>query len=354
MTASAPATMSAVVMTGFGGEDVLRTAEVPVPRLRPDEVLVRVRAVAVGRSLDLQFRAGRLPFGADVPMPHVLGAEHAGTVVATGGEVGDVEVGSRVASFPVITCGACRQCRRGRTERCPDLQLVGIARWGGYAEYCAVPATNVHALPDDLTFRDACALTLNGAVAHRQLDSARPDPGAPVLVHGAGGALGSAVTALAVHRGLSVIAASRSEQKRAALSGLGVRAALDPDDPRFVESVLEASEGGVDVVVDNVVSEQTWESGLAALAPGGCVVSSGALVGGRVGWDARRAYLRSTAFLGVRTARNADVRAVLDDVRAGFRAVADERRFSVDEAPAAHGYLERSANFGRVVLTAAG
>jgi hypothetical protein len=137
-----PATMRAVVFRRFGGPEVLEVGELPVPPVGEQEVMIRVAAVSVGRLVDLTARAGTHPYARFV-LPHALGAEHAGTVVAVGDGVCHLGAGDRVAVFPVFTCGSCRACRDGATEACPQLQIMGVHRPGAYAEYTVVPAANV-------------------------------------------------------------------------------------------------------------------------------------------------------------------------------------------------------------------
>ena len=191
-----PATMHAVVFTRFGGPEVLEVTEVPVPAVGAGEVLVRVAAVSVGRLLDLTARAGTHPYARFV-LPHVLGAEHAGTVAAVGDGVREVKAGDQVAVFPVLTCGSCRACREGATEACPRLQIMGVHRPGAYAEYTVVPAANVHVLPAGLDPWTAAGLALAGPVAYNQLSQAGLRPEDWVLVQGGSSALGSLTAALA-------------------------------------------------------------------------------------------------------------------------------------------------------------
>jgi NADPH:quinone reductase-like Zn-dependent oxidoreductase len=342
--------MLAVVFEEFGGPEVLRAAELPIPVPGPRDVLLRVRAVSVGRTLDLAARAGQLPFASSMPMPHVLGAEHVGEVVATGSEATAVRVGARVAAFPVHTCGECRSCQAGRQEACPGLTLVGVHRHGAYAEYCAVPESTVYEVPEEVTDEEACALALNGAVARRQLDTAGVEPGDWVFVQAAAGGLGSAVVALAVHRGVHVIAGARQDWQRERLRDMGVTLALDPASPGFAEEVNAVTGGGVQAVVDNLADPALWSQAYEVLAPGGTVVCSGALAAGRVEIDLRRMYVRNQSVRTVRTARPSDAEGVWKEIANGLRGVVDKHRFTITEAADAHRYLESGRNFGRVVL----
>jgi NADPH:quinone reductase-like Zn-dependent oxidoreductase len=345
------AVMNAMLLPAFGEPEVLRPAELPVPRPGAGEVLVRVRAVSVGRTLDVATRAGRPPFASALRLPHVLGADHAGEVAEVGPGVTGFAPGDRVAAFPVLSCGRCRGCVEGRTETCPELRLLGVHRPGGYAEYCVVPAANLAPLPASVPDRQAAALALNGAVAVRQLADAGLAAGDWLLVHAAAGALGSAVLSLAVHRGLRVVAAARQPHKHGWLRELGADLVVDPLDAGFTDRVRSVTGGdGVRAVVDNVADPALWTDLPDVLAAGGTVVCSGALGAAQVQLDLRRFYLRSQTLRAVRTARPADVLTLWAEVAAGYRVPLDEKVFDLADAAAAHHRVESNDSLGRVVL----
>lgn len=345
-----PATMRAVVFHQFGAPEVLEGDTVPLPAPSRQEVLVRVGAVSVGRLLDLATRAGTHPH-ARFRLPHILGAEHAGTVVGCGDGVDDVEIGDRVAVFPVFSCGSCAACRVGESEACPMLEICGVHRRGAYAEYTVVPASNVRVVPAGMGPVEAAGLALAGAVAQNQLDRAGLQPGQWVLVQGAASALGSLTAALARYRGGRVIGTSRSQDKRGRLLEIGLESALDPLDDDFVNKVLELTgERGVHIAVDNLGEPRVWAHTLDSLATRGTVVSSGAFLGRKVEIDLMQVYSRCQRVLGVRTGNLTSVAGFWRAVEDGFRPVIDQT-FPVSRAADAHRYLEPASNFGRVVLT---
>ncbi len=344
-----PATMPAVVFREFGPADVLHVEEVPTPVPGPDEVLVQVAAVAVGRYLDVVARAGRHPYPS-YRFPHILGAEHAGVVAATGEQVTGWAVGQPVGVIPNISCGSCVHCLRGYDELCPDLQLLGMHRPGAYAAYVAVPAGNLHEVPDGVSPEQATALALAGAVVLNQLDRTGFAPGQWVLVQGASGALGSLTARLVQHLGGHAIAMSRHEAKRAQLAGLGLDAVLDPSAADVVASVLDLTGGrGVEIVVDNLGEPALWATSMAVLAAGGHLVSSGAFLGGELPVDLHKLYLRGQHLLGVRTGNAASARALWAQVAAGFRPPPGTT-FPLFEAAEAHRFVEQDRNVGRVSL----
>lgn len=345
-----PATMRAMLFRRFGPPDVLEQATVDTPLPGPGEVLVQVAAVGIGRLLDLTARAGNHPYATITP-PHILGADHSGVVAALGEGVDTVRVGDRVAVTPGVSCGACAYCAEGRDEVCDELTVIGTHRPGAYAEYCAVPARNVHQVPDGIPAAMAASLALLGAVAANQLTQAGLRPGHWVLIQGAASALGSTTAAYAQHLGARIIATSRSADKRKALAAAGAEVVLDGTAPDFVGRVREATGGhGVDIAVDNLGDPAIWDATIDSLARGGTVVTSGAFLGGQVKIDLRRVYSDCHRIIGVRTGNPAAVKELWTQVEHGFRAVLD-RTFPIARAADAHRYMEDDNSIGRVALT---
>src|SRR5829696_5861629 len=103
--------MQAIVMHQFGGPEVLRWERIATPSLDRDDVLVRVGADSVNRTLDLAVREGKYPVRPS--LPHILGVDPTGTVAAAGSEVASYREGDRVAIQAAIRCGQCERCRAG-------------------------------------------------------------------------------------------------------------------------------------------------------------------------------------------------------------------------------------------------
>ena len=103
--------MKAIVIREFGGPEVMRWEEVPTPSPRPGEVLVKVHAVSVNRTLDLHLREGQGNYGTS--LPHVLGVDPSGVVVEVGAGVERPRVGQRVVAYGAVSCGVCEQAVPG-------------------------------------------------------------------------------------------------------------------------------------------------------------------------------------------------------------------------------------------------
>lgn len=200
---------------------VIRTAEVPVPTPGPGEILIRVEAAGICGT-DRHLYKGEFP---SVPNK-TLGHEFSGIVV-DGGDT-DLAEGTRVTCDPNTWCGVCEQCQRGRVNLCTQNVATGIHRDGGFAEYCAFPASKAVTLPADLdplhgAFCEPLACTLHG------MDRGAAKPGERVLVIG-GGVIGLMAVQLACRAGAEVMLLTRSAQKQALGRSTGAHHAVETED----------------------------------------------------------------------------------------------------------------------------
>lgn len=275
MLGEVPPTMRALLMTRTGGPEVLEIADVETPSVNAGEVLVRVAAVSLSRQ-DTYTLAGRGNIR-DLRLPHVLGNDPAGVVVAIGDGVDDVALGARVAVKPSIGCGACEPCLAGEDDACTSLESIGLHRWGGFAEYVAVPATNVARIPDDLFFIEAAALAHTAPVALNMLrNRARLRAGETVLVTSASGAIGAAAIQVAKLDGALVIAAAGGAERVAFAKGLGPDLVIDyRETPDFAPLVAAAAPNGVSIYVESAGDPAIWSEALKTMGRRGRVVVCG-------------------------------------------------------------------------------
>lgn len=342
--------MRAIVMEDFGGPEVLQESEVPDPTPGAGEVTVAVAAVEVSATRDAGTRSGRHPFSRFVSLPHVLGGDCAGTVSAVGDGVDDALLGRRVAVTNAVACGRCRFCATGHDGACEALQLVGVHRPGSYAERVTVPAANVRAIPDDLGFAQAAALAADGAIAFAQLETGVVEEGTRVLVCGAAGALGSTLVTMAAALGAEVTALSRRSSEL--LQRWGATTVIPSDAADLSERLLAATGGsGYDVVVDNVALPDVVTAYMPALAIRGRVVMSGAMSAEPVAFAPQPFYVRSQAFIGVRTEDRASRERFWREVDAGLRLPADTVEvLPLIEAADAHRRTQAGDKLGHLLL----
>ncbi len=282
--------MKAVVMHEFGGPEVLKYEDIGTPELGPDDVLVEVRAVSVNRTLDLVVRENK--YVRQPPLPHILGADPSGVVVAAGSGVTERKVGDRVF------------CRVFIPTDDPEAHLVlpglgpvnllGVSTWGGYAQYAKVPAGTVVAIPDNVSFHDASVIGRHLATATNQVEGVcKVKQGDQVLVMGASGGLGSAAIQVAKWNGAEVIAAAGSDQRVAAALGVGADHGVNYRTQDLIEEVMRITGGkGVNAVCENVADPELFGKALYSMTHGATLVTAGNASGNiEVPLDVRRLYL---------------------------------------------------------------
>ena len=178
--------MKAVRIHQFGGPEVLTYEDVPDPKPRRDQVLIRVRACAMNH-LDLFVRKG-LP---GVNLPHILGSDIAGEIVEVGEYVTRYKPGQRVLVAPLHFCNHCPKCVAGLQNQCREFTVLGNGVSGGNCELMAVPAVSVIPIPDNLDFNQAASVPLVFLTAwHMLIGRAAIRPGQTVLILGANSGVG--------------------------------------------------------------------------------------------------------------------------------------------------------------------
>ncbi|WP_448627371.1 zinc-dependent alcohol dehydrogenase [Geodermatophilus sp. URMC 64] len=252
----------------------LALQEIPVPRPAADEVLVRVATTGLCGS-DVHIAVEGI-----TPTPYVpitLGHEIAGTVAVVGAAVTDWAVDERVCVFPLTFDGTCASCVAGHSEICLNRRAIGIHRDGGLAEYVAVPARNLCAIPEDVPFGQA-AICTDAVITpfHALADVARLSPGESVAVIGVGG-LGLHAVQIAKIAGASPVIAvdtRRSQLERASRNGADV--VVDASRDSVVDDVLAATAGiGVDVAAEFIGTQATIAQAVECLRIGGRTVVAG-------------------------------------------------------------------------------
>lgn len=340
--------MKAIAFHEHGGIEVLQTAELPVPDVGRNDVLVRVRAVALNH-LDLFVRKG-LP-GLHLDMPHILGSDIAGEVVAVGEDVTRRQTGDRVLLNPTLSCGTCALCLRGEDNYCRQFGVIGEHVRGGYAQYIAVPARNVYPLPGKLPFADAAAIPLVYATAWRMIvTQARVRPGEIVLILGIGGGVASAALQVARVMGAEVWVTSGSDEKLKKAQALGATQTFNYSQEDWGAAVWERSgRRGVDVVLDNV-GQATWSSSLRTLRTGGRLVTCGATTGPQGSTNINLVFWRQLQIFGSTMSTQGEFQDMLRQVEIGRLRPVVDRVLPLESAQTAHRLLEAGEQFGKIVL----
>jgi NADPH:quinone reductase-like Zn-dependent oxidoreductase len=340
--------MKAVVFERFGGPEVLEYREIPDPRCGPDEAVIEVKACGINH-LDLWVRSGLR--GLEIEMPHVLGNDVVGIVGEIGPAVRHVKPGDKVLVIPTLSCGHCAECLAGDQNLCRDYDVLGRRRNGGYAGRVAVPAVNCLPFPENLSWEQAAAVPLVFLTAwHMLVGRAQLKPGEDVLVIGASSGVGSAAVQIARLIGARVIATAGSAAKLERAKALGAHEGVNHA-TEDVAARVRALTGkkGVEVVFEHV-GGAVFESGVAALARNGRLVTCGATAGGKVTLDVNVLFGRHLALLGSWMGRSRELIEVLKFVRSGQLVPVVDSVLPLAEARRAHERIEAREHFGKVVL----
>jgi NADPH:quinone reductase len=320
--------MKAIVIEQFGGPEVMRVADVPVPEPGAGQVLLRVEASGVN-FIDVYHRTGLYK----QPLPLTLGKEAAGTVEKVGAGVTDVRAGDRVASESVL---------------------------GSYAELALVPADRVVPLPDGMDARTAAAVLLQGMTAQYLSHTTYPlRPGDTCVVHAAAGGTGLLLCRMANRLGARVIGTVSTEEKAALAREAGAHEIILYTREDFVAGVKRLTGGkGVQVIYDSV-GRTTFLPGLDCLVPRGMMVLYGQSSGPVEPVDPRILNQKGSLFLTrptlghyTRTREELLQRAgeVFGDVAAGRLEVRIGHEFPLEQAVEAHRELEARRTTGKILL----
>ena len=339
-----------MVIHRFGEPEVMQWEEAPTPAPGAGEVLVQVHSVSVNRTLDLQVRQDGGGYGAVLPL--VLGNDPAGVVAATGPGVESLRVNDRVAVSQGIHCNDCADCAAGRPQDCLNRRMLGIHRWGGYAEYVKVPASNCVPVPDGLTFGAATVVARHFPLAIAQTRLTNLQAGDWALVMGAAGGLGSCIIQVARTLGARIIAGAGAADRVEVGRALGAEFGVNYRQADLEGEVLRITEGrGVDVVFENIGDPALWDGAFNSLARGGRLVTVGAHGGGMVTLDLKRLYQRRLQVLsGLGAEGRAELEQSLQLTAQGEFQVLIDRTLPLSQAVAAHRLVDDNEPLGKVIL----
>lgn len=321
--------MRSIVVREFGAPDVLHVEEVPDPKPGPAQVLVRVRAAGVN-PVETYIRSGA--YARKPNLPFVPGTDGAGEVEAVGAEVKQWKPGDRVY-----------------------LAGTHAAPTNTYAEKALCLPTQIHRLPDRVSFAQGAAVGVPYATAYRALFFlANAKPGESVLVHGASGGVGIAAVEMANAHGMVVIGTAGTDRGLKAAKDHGADVVLNHREDNYLEAVMTATEGrGVDVVLE-MAAHVNLDKDLTILAYGGRVVIIGSR--GRVEIDPRGTMAKDAAVMGMLIFNTSP--AELTSIHAALVAGLSNgtlnpvvgREFPLADAPEAHKAVLETGALGKIVL----
>ena len=320
--------MKAIQVQKTGGPEALTLVDLPIPKPKPNEVVVKIAAAGVN-FIDVYFREGRYP----ATLPFVDGQEAAGAVTDVGSEVKTIKIGDRVAYTGIL---------------------------GAYAEYAAAPADRVVHVPKEVTDPQAAAAMLQGMTAHYLVHSTYlVKKGETALIHAAAGGVGLLLVQMAKDLGARVIGTAGSDEKAKLAREAGADEAIVYTRQDFEVETKRLTNGkGVDVVYDGV-GKSTFEQDLNVLRPRGYLVVFGGASGPVPPFDPMRLAQKGSLFLTRPTlvnyiATRAELEQRSNDI---FSMIAKGRlklriphTYKLGQAQQAHRDLEARKTTGKVLL----
>ena len=265
--------MKALVLEAY---DQFALRDVPVPEIKPSQVLVRVKACAICGS-DVYGASGAS--GRRIP-PVIMGHEASGVIVEVGRDVIGWEKGESVTFDSTEYCGCCKYCRRGEINLCDNRKVLGVScreyrRNGAMAEYVAVEGRTLYRIPQGVSFAEA-ALAEPLSIGVHAVSISPLKLGDTVLVAGAG-TIGLMVlqAAKAAGAGLTIVS-DIDDARLCTAKEMGADITVNSSQNELPAFIKELTEGcGADIAFDAVGMEAATSSAIASLRKGGCIVCIG-------------------------------------------------------------------------------
>ncbi|HEK22006.1 MAG TPA: NAD(P)H-quinone oxidoreductase [Bacteroidetes bacterium] len=324
--------MKAIVITQPSAPDVLQLRERPLPVVKHNEVLIKVKASGVNRP-DVAQRKGNYPPPAGAS-PDIPGLEIAGEITQIGKEVTRFKIGDKVCA---------------------------LVSGGGYAEFCAAPEGQCLPIPGNLTFEEAASLPETFfTVWSNVFDRGKLQPGESLLVHGGSSGIGVTAIQMATALGSRAYVTAGSEEKCSFCEQLGAAKAINYKTENFAERIKELTGGkGVNVVLDMVGGDYTQQN-LQILSDDGRLVLINTMKGKDVAVDLSLIMRKRLTVTGS-TLRNRDVdfkTAIAANLKqhiwplltAGKIKPVIYKTFTPTDAAAAHQLMEDSTHMGKIVI----
>lgn len=325
--------MRAAVYTGAGGPEVIEIRDIPIPKPQAKEVLVRVQASGLNRA-DLLQRLGFYPAPPGSPKD-IPGLEFVGVVEELGQEVKSVKVGQRV---------------------------FGTVGGGAHAEFLVVHEQLLVQVPNQLDIIQAAAVPESFMTAYDALITrAGYSPGEKVLIHAAGGGVGTALVQIANDLRAIVLATTRTESKVDRLQNLGAQIVVNVMKDDFSESILRETDGkGVNICMD-FVGAPYFAKNVSVMARDGTIVVLGLLGGieNPINLEVllnRRLKIVFTQLRGRTLDQKAEItrkfaEEIVPKLTRGVLKPVIDRVFTLDDLPEAHRYMMSNAGFGKIVIS---
>jgi NADPH:quinone reductase len=318
--------MKAIVVHEFGGPEVLKFEEIPTPKPAAGQVLVRVHGAGVN-PYDTYMRAGT--YAVKPPLPYTPGSDGAGVIEAVGAGVTKVKPGERVYMAKTVS--------------------------GAYAEYALALETQVHRLPEKVSFTQGAGVWVPyGTAYHAIFHSAQAHAAETILIHGASGGVGIAGTQIARALGMTVFGTASSQRGLDLARKEGADQVFDHGKPGYLDEIMRATGGrGVDIILE-MLANVNLAHDLKLLATNGRVIiigNRGEITINPRDLMGRRASARGFTLWAITPAEEADIHAgLIAGMENGSLRPVVGKEIPLAEAARAHKEILEPGAAGKIVL----
>lgn len=279
--------------------------EIEKPKIRNNEVLIKVKYAGICGT-DLHIYEGLHP---RARTPLVMGHEISGVIEEIKSNKKDIKIGDRVVINPLISCENCFPCSEGIPHLCPNLNLVGIDRNGGFTEYVKVRADKVYRIPDSLPM-DLAALMEPVAVAVHAVRKSKLSLGDKVAVIG-GGPIGQLIAQICKLNGASLVVMLEINLERVNFAkNFGIITGTSPEES--IKKVKEITKGkGADIVYEAVGIQDTYSYTTDLVKVGGKIIAVGA-ASKPIALDLWKIYFEELKIIGIHVYEPEDIKIAID------------------------------------------
>ena len=328
--------MKAVVIRKHGGPEVLSYEEIPEPIPEKGDVLVKVNYCAVNH-LDIWVRNGIA--GKTVSFPHILGCDISGTLQEG---FGTFKKGEKVVIYPAFD---------SNIPRISFGIIGGFGKYkGGYAEVISVPKKNIIKKPNYFSDKEAASINISYLTSWNMIEKSKCKKGDTILIWGANSGIGSAAILLAKAKGLKVITIASDKNKVQFAKKIGVDFVIDRNTQDVTSEILKiTNQIGVDAVIDHVGSK-TWPISLEVLKVKGRMIACGTTSGGEAAVNIRSFYSKEAQIIGAYLGSKSQLTSLHKFMKLKKIKPVIDSIFELKDARAAHEKMEKSNQFGKILL----
>ncbi len=265
-------TMCGVLKESPAPGAVYRT-DLPVPKVGPNDILVKIRAVAICGT-DLHIMEWNAYASERVPAPMVFGHEFSGDIVEVGSNVTEFKVGDRIAAETHIPCNHCQQCVTGHRHICENMKIIGVHVPGAFAEYISIPQDCAYKIADSVSYKMGAMLEPMGVGVHGVSVADVEDKN--VVIFGCGPIGLMAIGAAKVWGAKKIVAVDVFDDKLEIAKKMGAAVCVNSKFQVATEIIPKAFDGAyADVVIDYTGANSAILQGLASVKKGGKMVLVG-------------------------------------------------------------------------------